>query len=294
MIRATFSETPELAARCRDFSADRGLDSAETKALLWDDYAIRPLIDTRALWREEKNLPDYDPSQPITRPLDPERADTNVHTEKGSVHCVCPVSGEQRDLAFQGFEADRNSLKYRCPAAAYGLDCQGQNECHQAGAVNPGAYGRVVRIKLEEHDRRIFVPTPHGSPSWQRGYGPQRLGAHQPSYRPPLRLRAALHPRPRQNDHPRRLGHRGDDGHGAGPYPTGPPRADALIGPADPGHRLDQHRLKQAQLDRGTAPEGGVRPSFGTDGNYSHLQAPATLPSASVARVDAVSCRSAG
>jgi hypothetical protein len=170
MIRATFSETPALAARCRDFSADRGLDCAETKALLWDDYGIRPLIDTRELWREEKNLPDYDPTKPITRPLDPERADTIVHTEKGSLHCICPVAGEQRDLAFQGFEADRNTLKYRCPAAAYGLACQGQAECHQAGGVNPGDYGRIVRIKLDEHDRRIFVPTPHGSPSWQRGY----------------------------------------------------------------------------------------------------------------------------
>lgn len=37
LIRATFAETPQLAERCRDFSADRGLDSAETKALLWDD-----------------------------------------------------------------------------------------------------------------------------------------------------------------------------------------------------------------------------------------------------------------
>jgi hypothetical protein len=27
-----------------------------------------------------------------------------------------------------------------------------------------------VCIKLDEHDRRIFVPTPHDSPSWQRGY----------------------------------------------------------------------------------------------------------------------------
>ena len=170
MIRATFAETPELAARCKDFSADRGLDSAETKALLWDDYDIRPLIDTRELWREENNLPDYDPAKPITRPLDPERADTIVHTEKGTLHCVCPVTGEQRDLAFQGFEADRNSLKYRCPAAAFGLECQGQAQCHQAGEVNPGDYGRIVRIKLDAHDRRIFVPTPHGSPSWQRGY----------------------------------------------------------------------------------------------------------------------------
>ncbi|MBK1725066.1 transposase [Thiocystis violacea] len=170
MIRATFSETPELAERCRDFSADRGLDSAETKALLWDEYAIRPLIDTRELWREDKRLPDYDPAKPITRPLNPERADTIVYTEKGSVQCVCPVSGEQRDLAFQGFEADRDTLKYRCPVAAYGLECQGQAQCHQAGDVNPGAYGRIVRIKLDEHNRRIFVPTPYGSPSWQRGY----------------------------------------------------------------------------------------------------------------------------
>jgi hypothetical protein len=170
MIGETFEEEPELAERCADFSADRGLDSAQTKALLWDEYAIRPLIDTRALWREEKQHADYDPSQPITRPLYPERADTLVYTEKGSVHCICPHTGEQRDLAFQGFESDRNALKYRCPAAAYGLECEGRAQCHQAGAVNPGDYGRIVRIGLEDHDRRIFVPTPHGSPSWQRGY----------------------------------------------------------------------------------------------------------------------------
>lgn len=170
MIGETFAQEPELAERCSDFSADRGLDSAETKALLWDAYAIRPLIDTRELWREEKQQPDYDPSKPITRPLYPERADTIVHTEKGSVHCICPQSGEQRDLAFQGFESDRKTLKYRCPAAAYGLDCAGRAQCHQAGGVNPGEYGRIVRIALDEHDRRIFVPTPHASPSWQRGY----------------------------------------------------------------------------------------------------------------------------
>jgi len=170
MIKELFAETPGLAQRCGDFSADRGLDSAETKALLWDEYAIRPLIDTRELWREEKQHPDYDPSKPITRPLFPERADTIVHTEKGSVHCLCPQTGTQRDLAFQGFEADRNTLKYRCPAVAYGLDCQGRDACHRAGGVSPGDYGRIVRISLETHDRRIFVPTPHGSPSWQRGY----------------------------------------------------------------------------------------------------------------------------
>jgi hypothetical protein len=27
-----------------------------------------------------------------------------------------------------------------------------------------------VRIGLHDHDRRIFVPTPYGSPRWERGY----------------------------------------------------------------------------------------------------------------------------
>jgi hypothetical protein len=170
MIHELMDETPELAERCRDFSADRGLDSGETKALLWDAHRIRPLIDTRQMWREERQAPDYDPSKPITRPLDPARVDTIVYTEKGAVHCLCPVTGEQRDLAFQGFEAQRGTLKYRCPAAAYGLQCEGQAQCHHAGKVDPGDYGRIVRIKLTEQDRRIFTPTPYGSPSWRRGY----------------------------------------------------------------------------------------------------------------------------
>ena len=66
MIKETFAQAPELTERCSDFSADRGLDSAETKALLWDDGDVRPLIDTRELWCEEKQHPDYGPSKPIT------------------------------------------------------------------------------------------------------------------------------------------------------------------------------------------------------------------------------------
>ena len=57
MLAALFEETPSLAQRCQDFSADRGLDSGSIKASLWDDQRIRPLIDTRELWREEKQMP---------------------------------------------------------------------------------------------------------------------------------------------------------------------------------------------------------------------------------------------
>lgn len=170
MVDELFEASPLLQERCKDFSADRGLDNGSLKAKLWDDYQIRPLIDTRELWREEKKAPDYNPAQPITRPLNPERADNIIHTEKGAVFCVCPQTSEERPLAFQGFESDRNSLKYRCPAAAYGFECEGKEHCHRIGEVTPGEYGRIVRIDITDHNRRIFVPTPHGSPSWKRGY----------------------------------------------------------------------------------------------------------------------------
>jgi len=170
LIHQTFEQTPAIAERCEDFTADKGLDSAEIKAMLWDDYHIRPVIDIRQMWREEKNEPGYDPEKPITRALFTERVDSIVHTEKGTLHCICPATGEQRDMAFQGFEANRNTVKYRCPAAAYGYECKGRNECSAFGQVNPGAYGRSVRINITKADRRIFTPTPHGSPSWQRTY----------------------------------------------------------------------------------------------------------------------------
>ncbi len=181
MLEDLFARVPEMAGRCADFSADRGLDDARLKAWLWDRWTIRPLIDTRLMWRVEKGEPDYDATKPITRALFPDRADVIVHDERGRVSCVCPATGEVRAMAFQslprtgsgGFEAGRGAcgtIKYRCPAAAFDLDCKGRGACHRAGGVKPGEYGRIVRVDLDSHDRRIFTPTPWGSPSWRRGY----------------------------------------------------------------------------------------------------------------------------
>ena len=54
MTEKTYDETPQLAERCDDFTADRGLCCGETKALLLDAYGVRPVIATRELWKEEK------------------------------------------------------------------------------------------------------------------------------------------------------------------------------------------------------------------------------------------------
>ena len=148
-----FGKAPELAERCADFSADKGLDSGPLKAKLWDRYRIRPLIDTRAMWREEKAMPGYDPSKPILRSLDPDRVDTILYSEKGEVLCRDPATKEQRPMAFQGFESDRGALKYRCPAAAYCSACKGRAQCY------PGSQRQRLRARrsdcAEFQDRRV-------------------------------------------------------------------------------------------------------------------------------------------
>ena len=148
-VDGLFGAEPELADRCADFCADRGLDGGPLKRKLWETWEVRPLIDVREMWREEKEMPGYDPSRPILRSL--------------------------RPMAFQGFEADRGTLKYRCPAAAYGFGCEGRAGCLRDAGSKAGDYGRVVRVDLATADRRMFTPTPWGGPSWKRGYA--RRGA---------------------------------------------------------------------------------------------------------------------
>ena len=165
-----FAKEPELAERCEDFCADRGLDGGPLRRRLWDVWRVRPLIDVREMWREEREMPDHDPSRPIRRPLAADGGGNLLHSEKGEVFCRCPATGEERPMAFQGFEADRGALKYRCPAAAYGFDCAGRERCLGDAGSKAGDYGRVVRVDLAAADRRMFTPTPWGSPSWRRGY----------------------------------------------------------------------------------------------------------------------------
>ena len=169
MTDVLFAEDPGLAERCGRLSADRGLDSGALKKKLWDNHQISPVIDNRELWSGERKNRNYVPGQKIMRPLGSVH-DNIFYTEKAEIWCRCPASGVERKMAFCGFESDRCSLKYRCPAAVFGLSCKGWAKCHgDAGCVTNG-YGRVVRVPLER-DRRIFTPTPRGSLSWKRSYG---------------------------------------------------------------------------------------------------------------------------
>ncbi len=169
LLSRTFDETPELAGRCTDLRADRGYDSGPLNRRLMDTWGIRPVIDTRLMWRDEKAQGGRDRRATITRPLDPEKADTIVFTERGEVRCVCPAPGKERLLAFHGFEANRGCLKYRCPAAAFDLNCAGRAAYEAIARCRTKGYGRIVRVPLDR-DRRILTPIPRSSLTWQRRY----------------------------------------------------------------------------------------------------------------------------
>jgi len=153
---------PKLVEQAQFMGGDKGYDSTENNATLWDVYGIKPIIDIRNTWREDPHLP---------RPLNPERVDTIFHTEKGEV--VCRNRDDQDEeranytpMAFEGFEADRESLKYRCPAAARGVECTQRDICNGGCHTE---HGRIVRVPLDT-DRRIFTPQARDSQSWQREY----------------------------------------------------------------------------------------------------------------------------
>ena len=69
-------------------------------------------------------------------------------------------------MAFEGFEAERGCLKYRCPAAAKGIECTQRDLCNGGCHTE---YGRIVRIPLDT-DRRIFTPQARDSKTWENEY----------------------------------------------------------------------------------------------------------------------------
>ena len=141
---------PEIHKDIDELSGDKGYDSEDNCCQLYDEHGIKPVIDIRRMWRDKE-----------TKLLDPGHSDNIVYDEVGTVYCLSPQTGEQRRMAYGGFEKDRMALKYICPVKAYGLTCSGSHECAHAM--------KSERVSLEI-DRRIFTPVSRPSYAWERGY----------------------------------------------------------------------------------------------------------------------------
>jgi hypothetical protein len=162
LVEALQTRHRELVVRSEYLSADKAYDSKDNNQDLFDHYGIRPVVDIRASWQEERGQP---------RSLYPERVDPIFFSEQGEVLCRCRNGGpKERDnyaaMHYEGFEADRQALKYRCPAQARGIRCTQRDLCHDG---RHPAHGRIVRVPLEM-DRRIFTPLARDSKAWTRAY----------------------------------------------------------------------------------------------------------------------------
>jgi hypothetical protein len=138
---------PGILSRCETYSADKEYDDTKLLKRLWDQERIKPVIPARELWRSRE-----------TRLVQGQRQ--VAYNEHGEVFCHCPKTGAANRMAFGGLEAERSTLKYRCPAIQKGILCEGFGRCKLHGGI---------RISLEE-DRRIFTPLARGTYGWERAY----------------------------------------------------------------------------------------------------------------------------
>ena len=109
-----------------------------------DNHRIKPVIDIRNAWKDGEETRLF------------KGRDNIVYDYRGTVYCCCPQELKLREMSYGGFERDRQTLKYRCPAKEFGRECKGKDSCPVKGSI---------RVPLSE-ERRIFTPLARSSYSW--------------------------------------------------------------------------------------------------------------------------------
>src|SRR3954452_8298328 len=102
------------AERIKTLAYDKAADSEDVHELLSGE-GITPLIQMRRLWEiePERMLPGHDGTSNV------------VYDEAGTVYCYDKVSEPpvRHPMSYIGYEPQRQTLKYRCPAMHEGWDC---------------------------------------------------------------------------------------------------------------------------------------------------------------------------
>jgi hypothetical protein len=134
---------------------DKAADDNESHRVL-NKAGIRPVIQNRRLWKDqtEQMLPGHDGRSNI------------VYDEAGTVHCYdrSSVPIVRHKMAYIGYEPERETIKYRCPARHEGWTCPHNNVCN-AGK----SYGKTVRVN-RTIDLRRFPPIPRATKKFERLY----------------------------------------------------------------------------------------------------------------------------
>jgi hypothetical protein len=141
--------------RIKTMAYDKAADTNEVHQVL-SDAGIKPVIQNRKLWKEEpeRMLPGHDGTSNI------------VYDESGTVYCYDRESQPmvRHPMAYIGYEPERETLKYRCPAKHEGFECPMSKICN-AGK----SYGKTVRVP-REIDLRRFPALPRATQKFERLY----------------------------------------------------------------------------------------------------------------------------
>lgn len=141
--------------RVKSLAYDKACDRNEAHELVMA-HGIAGIIETRALWKEnpERMLPGDDGNENI------------VYDEQGTLYCYDKVSDPpvRHRMAYFGFEKDRGTLKYRCPAKHEGWTCRSDKRCN-----GTKKYGKTKRVSCEIEPRR-FCQVPRGTQKFKRLY----------------------------------------------------------------------------------------------------------------------------
>jgi hypothetical protein len=139
--------------KSRTLSGDKAYDDGPLIKRLWEDHRIRAVFSLRDTAQDGEDGEVLEGSRNV------------LLGDDGRVYCYAKRRGAliKQAMVPWGFEKDRGTQKYRCPAAVMGVNCPERKRC---GA---SAYGRVVRVKNHE-DWRRFGPMARGTKQWKRLY----------------------------------------------------------------------------------------------------------------------------
>jgi hypothetical protein len=143
------------AGRLATLAYDKAADDGAVHQVL-AGARIRPVIQNRRLWKDdpERLLPGHDGTTNV------------VYDEAGTLYCY-DRTGEapvRHPMSYIGYEPQRQTLKYRCPARHEGWRCPSEALCN-AGK----AYGKTVRVDCTV-DLRRFPPIPRATKKFERLY----------------------------------------------------------------------------------------------------------------------------
>lgn len=153
LLEQACANLPE--GRIKTLAYDKAADDEAVHAAL-RERGVKPLIQARAMWKAEPE-----------RVLPGKRYPLNlVHDEAGTVYCYDTASAPpvRHRMSYVGYEKDRGTLKYRCPARHEGWACPSEGKCN---AGRP--YGLQARIACAL-DLRRFPPIPRATKQFERLY----------------------------------------------------------------------------------------------------------------------------